>query len=61
MNTGLFEMCIRDRDAAFGSILAGIERLQDCCETLVIVTNEIFSDGLPYPPETCLLYTSRCV
>ena len=26
--------------------------LQDCCETLVIVTNEIFSDGLPYPPET---------
>ena len=40
------------KDAAFGSILAGIERLQDCCETLVIVTNEIFSDGLPYPPET---------
>lgn len=40
------------KDAAFGSILAGIERLQDCCETLVIVTNEIFSDGLPYPVET---------
>ena len=40
------------KDAAFGSILAGIERLQDCCETLVIVTNEIFSDSLPYPPET---------
>ena len=40
------------KDAAFGSILAGIERLQDCCETLVIVTNEVFSDGLPYPPET---------
>ena len=40
------------KDAAFGSILAGIERLQDCCETLVIVTNEIFSDGLPYPAET---------
>ena len=40
------------KDAAFGSILAGIERLQDCCETLVIVTNEICSDGLPYPPET---------
>lgn len=40
------------KDAAFGSILAGIGRLQDCCETLVIVTNEIFSDGLPYPPET---------
>ena len=40
------------KDAAFGSILAGIERLQDCCETLVVVTNEIFSDGLPYPAET---------
>lgn len=40
------------KDAAFGSILAGIGRLQDCCETLVVVTNEIFSDGLPYPAET---------
>ena len=40
------------KDAAFGSILAGIERLQDCCETLVVVTNEIFSDGLTYPAET---------
>ena len=39
-------------ETAFGSILAGIGRLQDCCETLVIVTNEIFSDGLPYPAET---------
>ena len=40
------------KDAAFGSILAGIARLQDCCETLVVVTNEIFSDGLSYPAET---------
>ena len=39
-------------DAAFGSILAGIAHLQDCCETLVVVTDEIFSDGLDYPPET---------
>lgn len=38
--------------AAFGSILAGIAHLQDCCETLVVVTDEIFSDGLDYPPET---------
>lgn len=38
-------------DAAFGSILAGIAHLQDCCETLVVVTDEIFSDGLDYPPE----------
>ena len=40
------------KDAAFGSILAGIAHLQDCCETLVIVSNEIFADGLPYAPET---------
>lgn len=39
-------------DAAFGSILAGIAHLQDCCETLVVVTDEIFSDGVTYPPET---------
>lgn len=39
-------------DAAFGSILAGIAHLQDCCETLVMVTDEIFSDGVDYPPET---------
>lgn len=39
-------------DAAFGSILAGIAHLQDCCETLVVVTDEIFSDGLDYSPET---------
>ena len=39
-------------EAAFGSTLAGIARLQDCCETLVVVSNEVFSDGLAYPPET---------
>ena len=39
-------------DAAFGSILAGIDHLQDCCETLVVVTDEIFADGMDYPPET---------
>ncbi len=39
-------------DAAFGSILAAIAHLQDCCETLVVVTDEIFSDGVDYPPET---------
>ena len=37
---------------ALDSILAGIKRLQACCETLVIVTNEVFSDGLPYADET---------
>lgn len=40
------------KEEAFCSIVAGIERLQECCETLVVVTNEVFSDGLPYPSET---------
>ena len=39
-------------EAAFDSIVAGVENLQKYCETLVIVSNEIFSDGAPYPPET---------
>ena len=37
---------------AFDTILAGVENLQKYCEILVIVSNEIFSDGVPYPPET---------
>ena len=39
-------------DAALGSILAGLDHLQECCETLVVVTDEIFSDGMDYAPET---------
>ena len=39
-------------EAAFDRILVGVTHLQGCCETLVIVTNEIFSDGQAYPPET---------
>ena len=39
-------------DAAFDRILAGVTHLQGCCETLVVVTNEVFSDGAVYPPET---------
>lgn len=39
-------------ERAFDSILAGVSHLQTCCETLVIVTNEVFSDGLPYAGET---------
>ena len=29
-----------------------MDNLQKYCETLVIVSNEIFADGVPYPPET---------
>lgn len=39
-------------NAAFDSILAGITHLQACCETLVAVSNEVFSDGLPYGAQT---------
>ena len=34
------------------SILDGVEKLKSYCDTLVIVSNEIFSDGGSYPPET---------
>ena len=34
------------------SILDGIENLKLYCDTLVIVSNEIFSDGEDYPSET---------
>lgn len=37
---------------AIPSILAGIDMLEKACHTLVIVSNEIFSDGLPYPEDT---------
>jgi adenosylcobinamide kinase/adenosylcobinamide-phosphate guanylyltransferase len=33
-------------------VLAGIERLIDTCAHLVVVTNDVFSDGLAYDPET---------
>ena len=39
-------------ESAFDSIVAGVDNLQKYCETLVIVSNEIFADGVPYPPET---------
>lgn len=33
-------------------ILSGIKHLQNQCRDLIIVTNEIFSDGLAYDPES---------
>lgn len=37
---------------AEAEILRGIEALRAQCGALVLVTNEVFSDGLPYPEET---------
>jgi adenosylcobinamide kinase/adenosylcobinamide-phosphate guanylyltransferase len=33
-------------------VLPGLERLMDVCGHLVVVTNDVFSDGLTYDPET---------
>lgn len=37
---------------AVSSILRGVDNLQAQCQNLIIVTNEIFSDGERYPKET---------
>lgn len=37
---------------ALRRILRGINHLQKQCRTLIIVTNEVFSDGISYAPET---------
>lgn len=41
-----------DRDGAFDRVLAGIERAAARADLLVVVTNELFSDGVRYDPET---------
>lgn len=40
------------REDAVPGILQGVKKLEAACSCLVVVTNEIFSDGLPYPVET---------
>ena len=37
---------------AVSAILTGMDALEKQCDTLVLVTNEIFSDGESYPQET---------
>lgn len=39
-------------DVVFTAVLSGLRHLQAQCDTLVVVTNEVFSDGLPYAPDT---------
>lgn len=39
-------------DGAEERILEGIHRLSAQCRDLIVVTNELFSDGMHYPPET---------
>ncbi len=40
------------KNEAYERIIEGIAHLRGNCGTLVIVTNEVFSDGLPYDPDT---------
>lgn len=42
----------RDEENALSRILEGIESLRSGCRELVIVTNEVFSDGTEYSDET---------
>lgn len=39
-------------EAAAGAVMDGVSALETHCGTLVVVTNEIFSDGAAYPEET---------
>lgn len=39
-------------DGAKAAVLDGIDALARQCRTLVVVTNEVFSDGLPYDADT---------
>ena len=48
-----------DEEEIIREIEEGVENLASQTDHLVIVTNEIFSDGIKY--QDCLLYTSRCV
>ena len=42
----------QEEPGAAERILRGINYLQKQCRTLIIVTNEVFSDGIAYDPET---------
>ena len=42
----------RDEEKALSHILEGIDALRSGCRELVIVTNEVFSDGTEYSEET---------
>lgn len=39
-------------DGAFQRVMAGIGHINENAADVVIVTNELFSDGITYPPET---------
>ena len=40
------------RDGSFEGVLAGVEQAPARAELLVVVTNELYSDGVRYDPET---------
>lgn len=48
------EMYLEDgaKDITVKTILDGVQEIKDKCENFVIVTNEVFSDGIDYDDET---------
>jgi adenosylcobinamide kinase/adenosylcobinamide-phosphate guanylyltransferase len=40
------------KDGAFDAVLSGIAHLEQQCSELVVVTNDVFSDGYQYTEET---------
>ena len=52
------KMCIRDRYAAFGKVVAGMEVVDKIAS---VRTDWNDKPTTPVKMKTCLLYTSRCV
>ena len=48
------QMCIRDRDVVVGHILQGIKSLSAKVDELVIVSNNVFEDGISYDATRCV-------
>lgn len=49
------EMFLKNQNEVSASVVRGIEEIISKCENTVIVTNEVFSDGIEYD-DTTLLY-----
>lgn len=55
-----------DRSGAFDRVLSGVRKLKGEAACTVVVTNELFSDGIAYDPETadyldCLARLNRAI
>jgi len=48
----MFEETIKDQNYVLNKICSGIDKLKDIAGNLVIVTNDIFADGIIYDKNT---------